>query len=69
MVNSNKALNNPLDHYQDVFTEGSGPMNTFDLHLKTNALPKFLKARPVPFVFKPAVDIELRRSIGKGKHY
>ena len=62
-VNSNKALNNLLDQYQDVFTEGSGPMNTFEagLHLKPNAQPKFMKARPVPFALKPAVDIELDR--------
>ena len=38
-------------------------MNTFEagLHLKPNAQPKFMKARPVPFALKPAVDIELDR--------
>ena len=61
MVNSSKTLNNLLDQYQEVFTEGSGPMNTFEasLHLKPNAQPKFMKARPVPFALKPAVDLEL----------
>ena len=46
-----------------IFTEGSGPMNTFkaSLQLKPNTRPKFMKARPVPFAIKPAVDLELDR--------
>ena len=56
-ANSNAALTNLLDQYQDVFTEGLGPMNTFEasLQLKPNAQPKFMKVRPAPFAIKPAV--------------
>ena len=38
-------------------------MNTFEanLYLKPNCQPKFVKARPVPFAIKPAVDRELDR--------
>ena len=62
-ANSNAAVINLLDQYQDVFTEGSGPMNTFkvSLQLKPNAQPKFMKARHVPFAIKPAVNLELDR--------
>ena len=49
-----------------IFTEGSGPMNTFkaSIQLKPNARPKFMKARPVAFAIKPAVDL-----IRTGRHY
>ena len=62
-VSSNVALNQLLDKYSEVFKEGSGPMNTFEanLYLKPNCQPKFVKARPVPFAIKPAVDCELDR--------
>ena len=38
-------------------------MNTFEasLHLKPNCQAKFVKARPVPFIIRPAVDHELDR--------
>jgi len=55
------GLNKLLEKYEEVFKEGSGSMNTFtaNLHLKPNFQPKFVKARPVPFAIKSAVDHEL----------
>ena len=46
---------------QKVFQEGPGWMNTFEasLLLKPQAVPKFLKARSVPFALKEAIDLEL----------
>ena len=40
-------------------------MNTFEasLHLKPNVQQKFMKARPVPFALKPAVDLELDQKV------
>ena len=62
-ITSGGALNELLDKYMEVFKEGSGPMNTFEasLHLKPNCQPKFVKARPVPFAIRSAVDRELDR--------
>ena len=47
----------------EVFQEGVGAINTFTakVQLKQGYKPNFLKARPVPFSFKQAVECELDR--------
>ena len=57
-----------LGKYPEVFKEGLGLMNTFEatLNLKAGSIPKFCKARPVPFSLKPAIEKELDRLEGAG---
>ena len=52
-----------LDKFSDVFEEGLGEMNTFtaSLQLKPGVTPRFVKARPVPFALKQAIEQELDR--------
>lgn len=52
-----------LGKYDKVFKEEPGEINTFEatLHLKDNAIPKFFKARAVPFALKEAIEQELNR--------
>ena len=52
-----------LDKFSDVFEEGLGEMNTFtgSLQLKPGATSHFVKARPVPFALKQAIEQELDR--------
>ena len=63
VLTSKQSLEALLDRHQEVFEEGLGKMNTFEasLHLKPKASPKFLKARPVPFALKEAIEVELDR--------
>jgi len=56
--NSKVGLNKLLEKYGEVFKKDTFTAN---LHLKPNFQPKFVKARPVPFAIKPAVDRELDR--------
>ena len=52
-----------LGKYDKVFEDEPGKINTFEatLHLKDNAVPKFCKARTVPFALKEAIEQELNR--------
>ena len=49
--------------FPEVFKEGLGHMNTFTatLKLKEGANPRFVRARPVPFALKEAIEQELDR--------
>lgn len=53
-------LDTLLEQYSDVFAEGLG---TFEakIHVKEGAKPKFMRARPVPFAMRAAVEEELDR--------
>ena len=57
-----------LDTHKNVFQDGLGQINTFEatLQLKEGAIPKFCKARPVPFALKAAVERELDRLESEG---
>jgi len=50
-----------LAKHEPVFENGLGTMKQFKakLHLKPHSLPKFIKARPVPFAVLPKVEVEL----------
>jgi len=52
-----------LSRYDCVFNKKLGEINSFEatLHLKDNAVPKFCKARTVPYALKEAIDKELNR--------
>ena len=60
---NNKKLDLVLQKYQNIFQEGLGMMNNFEasLHLKQDAIPKFRKARPVPFALNDTIELELER--------
>ena len=62
-ITSPKKAQRILDKFSDVFEEGLGEMNTFtaSLQLKPGATPRFVKARPVPFAIKQAIEQELDR--------
>ena len=52
-----------MGKYDKVFEDEPGEINTFEaiLHLKDNDIPKFCKARTVPFALKEAIEQELNR--------
>ena len=58
-----RTLEQVLSSHKVVFQEGLGTMKTFKatLHLKPETIPKFHKARPVPFAVRPKVEAELDR--------
>ena len=51
-----------------VFQDGLGTMTPHKakMHMKENAVPKFHKARPVPYALKPAVEAKLDELIAQG---
>ena len=57
-----------LTQHKEVFEEGLGTVvgTTVKLHLKPKALPNFCKARPMPFMLKRKVEIELQRLEAEG---
>ena len=52
-----------LQKYEDVFVEDVSEIKGFKakLRVKANAVPRFLRARPIPFALKDAVGKELDR--------
>ena len=54
--------------YKDVFSEELGCLKDFkvELHVKSDAVPVYKKARTVPYHLKPLVDAELQRLEEKG---
>lgn len=62
------ATENVIIKYGEVFkdelgTYRGGPVT---IHLKQNAVPKFLKARPVPYAIKEKVEQEIDRLVSEG---
>ena len=66
-VSPNK-LGELLNEYADVLCDKLGALNstTAKLHVKPNSVPKFLKARPVPFAIKEALGQEIDRLEAEG---
>nr|CAI5845685.1 unnamed protein product [Callosobruchus analis] len=54
--------------YADVFIEKMGTFNQFKvtLTLKDNEVPKFCKARPIPFSLKGKIENEMERLVNCG---
>lgn len=52
-----------LDRYQDLFQDELGTITEerAELFLKEGSVPKFMKARSVPFALQPAVEAELKK--------
>ena len=67
-VNSRPAVQSILDKYDQVFSKEVG---TFDgplvhIDITPDAVPKFRKARPVPFALRASVDEEIERLVNSG---
>ena len=56
------------EKYKDIFSPELGKLKDIKakLHLKDNATPKFVKARPVPYALKPKIDKELDHLVERG---
>lgn len=61
-------INNVINKYPKVFREGLGTYkgDPVDIQVKQNAIPKFLKARPVPYALKERIEKEIDRLVGEG---
>ena len=61
-------LDKELDNAREVFDSKLGLMKDFqvDIKLKQDAVPKFYRARPVPYVLKPAIEAELEKLVNQG---
>jgi len=60
-VQPSSELEELLHEYRDVFDKPVGRIKHFEakIVLKDDAVPKFCKARPVPFAIRPLVDAKL----------
>ena len=58
-----RALQDVLDQYADLFKPGMGAMNgtTAKIHIRENVCPRFFRARPVPYAVSDKVTSELDR--------
>lgn len=63
-----KEVENIVEKYADVFDESLGTLKDIkaSLHLKDGCTPKFLKARPLAYSLRPAVEKELDRLVDLG---
>ena len=62
-VVSNDKLQNILAKHQNVFGEGLGHLRGYHakIHVEQEAVPKFMKARPVAYAMKEKIEKELDR--------
>ena len=65
---SRPTLQAVLKKHASLFSPGVGAIKDVKVHLtlKPNAVPKFFKARPVPYALREKVDEELDRLLDKG---
>lgn len=62
-----RDLDSLLLHYRDVFRDELGCCTVqAHLHVKSDAVPKFCKARSLPFAYRQAVESELDRLVLQG---
>ncbi|XP_057369629.1 uncharacterized protein K02A2.6-like [Daphnia carinata] len=57
-----------IERFPNVFKKGNGTIKGFEavLELKPGAVPKFFKARPVPYAIMPQIEAELLRMEREG---
>jgi hypothetical protein len=67
-ANNNIGLQNILTEFGDVFGPTQGLIKDFTakVSLKDDAVPRFLKARPIPYALKAKVDEEIENMERKG---
>lgn len=70
-VESRPGVEQVKSKYKKVFTGGAGEIKGVKAHiiLKEGTVPKFCKARPVPFALRDKVEKELERWVNEGIAY
>ncbi|XP_075539754.1 uncharacterized protein LOC142574591 [Dermacentor variabilis] len=65
---SESSVNSIFNDYNDVFSEELGLIKgpPASLHMKEGAVPKFCKARPIPYALRERVSLELDRLVSVG---
>ena len=60
---SSTALNQMLTQFEELFSGKLGTVKNYgaSLDVHPDATPRFVRARPVPFAIKPAVEEELEK--------
>jgi hypothetical protein len=63
-----KQVSDLYQQFPEVFTDKLGPYKgePARLELKENAVPKFLKPRPIPFALRSKVEAEIDRLVAEG---
>ena len=66
--NQGSSLEKLVDRYSEVFSEGLGTFKgpKAKIHVESEAQPKFLKARPVPYAMTGKIEPELKRLQDEG---
>ena len=61
-------LNNIISRYKSVFDKELGTLKNVEvsLKIKADAIPKFCRARPIPYALKDRVEKELERLVTEG---
>nr|XP_034833643.1 uncharacterized protein K02A2.6-like [Maniola hyperantus] len=61
-------IDKTISKYSDIFRDGLGTFtgDPITIHLKPDATPRFLKARPVPYAIKAKVEKEIDRLVAEG---
>lgn len=64
-VDSLTSVSKLIDKYSALFDNSQGTFTKcrISLTVKNNTVPKFFKARPVPFALKPKIDQEIDRLV------
>ena len=67
-IQDDYKLNNLLKKYKDVFNSELGTMKGVEVNIEmmSDAKPRFLKARPVPYAIKENIERELERLVKEG---
>ena len=68
VIQKGASLENVLTKYEMVFNEGLGTVLGYEakLVMKENAVPRFYKARPVPYAIKEKIEKELNKLVQEG---
>ena len=63
-----KCKNNIISRYKSVFDKELGTLKNVEvsLKIKADAIPKFCRARPIPYALKDRVEKELERLVTEG---
>uniref|UniRef100_A0A5S6QJT3 Peptidase A2 domain-containing protein n=1 Tax=Trichuris muris TaxID=70415 RepID=A0A5S6QJT3_TRIMR len=66
--NRQHRVNKVMSDFPEIFQDGLGKYTgpAVSLNLLPDALPKFLKSRPVPFALREKVDAEIQRLVHDG---
>ena len=67
-ADTNERLNELLQKHDSSFSTDLGCLKNFEVTLPVDStvIPKFCKARPVPYALKPKIDSELERLVREG---